>query len=362
MHVLNNLLLALLVPALAAVACFGGKPAPIEQNGGTPPAAQDSPTTPATRDVALPGVREVVDKVSPAVVAVDVNVTALDFFLRPVEQHSAGSGVIIRPDGYIITNDHVIANARSIQVALADDRVFPASVIGRDSRSDIAVLKIEADGLPSLQFAEKSSVKVGDWVVAFGNALGLEGTPTVTVGIISALGRTVRTSGGTTLTDLIQTDAAINEGNSGGPLVNLNGKLVGINTTILAEAQGIGFSINSESVQRFTGDLIEFGRIRRPLIGIFGRTVNPAIAQQLGLKASNGVLVTAVGEGPAKRAGILNRDLIVKFDGRGISSWDQFLGILWSHRPGDQVGIDIVRGEEHHTLSVVLDEAPADGT
>ncbi|MBI4304861.1 MAG: trypsin-like peptidase domain-containing protein [Chloroflexi bacterium] len=350
-----------LVIVVTTAACFGGQPAaPANDaaNKGEPEAA----TPIAVENGSLPSLREVVSKVSPAVVSVDVNITALDFFLRPVEQHSAGSGVIIRPDGYIITNDHVIASANSIQVALADDRVFPARVVGRDSRSDIAVLKIDADGLPSLEFAEKSSARVGDWVVAFGNALGLEGTPTVTVGIISALGRTVRTSSGTTLTDLIQTDAAINEGNSGGPLVNLNGELVGINTTILAEARGIGFSINSDTVQRFTTDLIEVGRIRRPLIGIFGRTLNPAIAQQLGLKAGNGVLVTAVGEGPAKRAGILTRDVILKFDGRGVSSWDQFLGILWSHRPGDQVGIEIARGEERHSLTVTLDEAPADGS
>lgn len=359
----NRRALLLLVPILIGLsACFGAQnPAPTVKPAGSSEQGRE-PAATTRGDVSLPSLREVVNRVSPAVVAVDVNITALDFFLRPVEQHSAGSGVIIRTNGYIITNDHVIASANSIQVALADDRVFPATVVGRDSRSDIAVLKIDADGLPALKFADKSTVKVGDWVLAFGNALGLEGSPTVTVGIVSALGRTVRTNSGTTLTELIQTDAAINEGNSGGPLVNLNGELVGVNTTILADARGIGFSINTDTVQRFANDLIEVGRIRRPLIGISGRTLNAAIAQQLGLKTASGVLVTAVGDGPAKRAGIHTQDVIVKFSGRGVTSWDQFLGILWAHRPGDKVDTEILRGEERQTLNVTLEERPADGT
>ncbi|MBI2965202.1 MAG: trypsin-like peptidase domain-containing protein [Chloroflexi bacterium] len=342
------------------VGCFGGQQA----QPTAPPAASPSPATspsPQVANGALPALREVVAKVSPAVVGVDVNSTALDFFLRPIEQHSAGSGVIIRPDGYVVTNDHVIAGAGSIQVSLADNRVIEAQVVGRDARSDLAVLKLEATDLPHLALAPRDSVDVGDWVVAFGNALGLEGGPTVTVGIVSALGRTVRTSSGTTLADLIQTDAAINEGNSGGPLVNLKGELVGINTTILAEAQGIGFAINSETVERFANDLIEFGRVRLPLIGLQGRTLRPAAAEQLGLKTSSGVLVTAVAEGPARQAGIQPQDVIIRFASQGISSWDQFLGILWSRRPGETVEAEIVRASDNLKLQVVLGERPADG-
>lgn len=344
------------------VGCFGGG-----GPQGQPSASPDptvSPAATSTLQVAnggLPALREVVAKVSPAVVGVDVNSTALDFFLRPIEQHSAGSGVIIRPDGFVVTNDHVIGGADSIQVSLADNRVFDAEVIGRDSRSDLAVLKIDATDLPHVALAPRDSVDVGDWVVAFGNALGLEGGPTVTVGIVSALGRTVRTSSGTTLADLIQTDAAINEGNSGGPLVNLKGELVGINTTILAEAQGIGFAINSETVERFAKDLIEFGRVRLPLIGLQGRTLSQAAAEQLGLKTSSGVLVTAVADGPARQAGIQSQDVIIRFAGQGISSWDQFLGILWSRRPGETVEAEIVRASDNLKLQVVLDERPADG-
>lgn len=344
----------------ALVGCFGG-------TQGQPAASPGPTVIPAATSTlqvangALPALREVVAKVSPAVVGVDVNSTALDFFLRPIEQHSAGSGVIIRSDGFVVTNDHVIAGAVSIQVSLADNRVFDAEVVGRDSRSDLAVLKIDAADLPHVALAPRDSVDVGDWVVAFGNALGLEGGPTVTVGIVSALGRTVRTSSGTTLADLIQTDAAINEGNSGGPLVNLKGELVGINTTILAEAQGIGFAINSETVERFAKDLIEFGRVRLPLIGLQGRTLSQAAAQQLGLKTSSGVLVTAVAEGPARQAGIQSQDVIIRFAGQGISSWDQFLGILRSRRPGETVEAEIVRASDNLKLQVVLDERPADG-
>jgi len=355
---------------VSPLACFGSQasPAPTAPPGSPPPGAAAStapdtaaPTAPAEIQGALPRLREVVGRVSPAVVGVDVNSTALDFFLRPVEQHSAGSGAIIRPDGFVITNDHVIAGANSIQVSLADNRVFEARVVGRDSRSDLAVLKIDAGELPYLAFAPRDSVDVGDWVLAFGNALGLEGGPTVTVGIVSALGRTVRTSSGATLADLIQTDAAINEGNSGGPLVNLRGELVGVNTTILAEAQGIGFAINSETVERFARDLIEFGRVRLPLIGLQGRTITPGVAQQLGLGNASGVLVTTVVEGPAGRAGIEPQDVITRFAGQTITGWDQFLGILWSRRPGETVEIELVRDRESRKLPVMLDERPADG-
>jgi S1-C subfamily serine protease len=358
----------------AAVACLGGRASPTATAVPAVPATTavaglTSPipdgaagATPSGLDGPLPALREVVGRVSPAVVGVDVNSTALDFFLRPVEQHSAGSGAIIRPDGFVITNDHVIAGANSIQVSLADNRVFDARVVGRDSRSDLAVLKIDAGELPYLAFAPRDSVDVGDWVLAFGNALGLEGGPTVTVGIVSALGRTVRTSSGATLADLIQTDAAINEGNSGGPLVSLQGELVGVNTTILAEAQGIGFAINSETVERFARDLIEFGRVRLPLIGLQGRTITPGVAQQLGLGNASGVLVTTVVDGPARRAGIEPQDVVTRLAGQAITGWDQFLGILWSRRPGETVEIELVRDGETRKLPVTLDERPADGS
>lgn len=356
--ILNNRLRALLFVALAALALAGCA----RVAAGTPGAPTAVPTKPgAVAPGALPALRETVALAAPAVVAVDVNMTSLDFFLRPIEQVAAGSGVIIRPDGYVVTNDHVIAGASSIQVALADKRIFEATIVGRDSRSDLAVLKIDGTDLPFLAFAARDAADVGDWVLALGNALGLEGGPTVTVGIISAVGRTVRTASGLTLTDLIQTDAAINEGNSGGPLVNLQGEVVGINTTILAEAQGIGFAINSDAVLRFTGDLIEFGRVRRPLIGLEGRTLNKAVAEQFGLSVGSGVLVTGVADGPAKAAGIKPQDVILKFGGNTVTGWDQFLGMLWARRPGETIAVELQRGAEKLKIDVTLAERPAEG-
>lgn len=348
-------MLALLSALVVASCARAGTVATVVSSATAPPGAGVGALG------ALPNLRETVAHVSPAVVAVDVNVTSLDFFLRPVEQVAAGSGVIIRPDGYVVTNDHVIAGASSIHVALTDRRVFEARVVGRDSRSDLAVLKIDETDLPYLTFASKDAVDVGDWVLALGNALGLEGGPTVTFGIISALGRTVRTAAGLTLTDLMQTDAAINEGNSGGPLVNLRGDIVGINTTILAEAQGIGFAINSDTVTRFTNDLIEFGRVRRPLIGLQGRTLNPAVAEQFQLKVGSGVLVTGVADGPADSAGIKPRDVILRFGGAAVTSWDQFLGLLWARRPGEKVTLEVLRGAENLQIVVTLAERPPEG-
>ncbi len=198
--------------------------------------------------------------------------------------------MIVRSDGYIITNDHVISDASTLRVALSDDRVFDVVTVGRYPEGDIAVVKIEVDEeLPTLDFADSDDVRVGDWVLAIGNAFGLEGGPTVTAGIVSARGRTLQTELGTTLADLIQTDAAFNEGNSGGPLINLEGRVVGINTTVLASAQGIGFGVSSNSARRFSDDLIEFGAVRRPLIGLALETIRASMAQALGLPVSLGV-------------------------------------------------------------------------
>jgi serine protease Do len=294
--------------------------------------------------------------VAPAVVAVDTSAVGLDFFRRPVAQRGAGSGVIIRKDGYIVTNAHVIRGATDVSVALADGRVYPAEVVGRDDPSDLAVLRIEASDLPALAFADSNAATVGDWVIALGNALGLDGGPTVTVGIISALGRQIDTGSGVPLSDLIQTDAAINEGNSGGPLVNLDGEIVGLNTSIIAGAQGIGFSINSATVERFTNDLIDQGRVRRPLIGISGRTLTPARAAQLRLSVDTGVLVTSTSSGPAADAGIRAGDVIQAIDDRDVASWGEFLSHLWSHRPGETLDLSVIRGGERLTVPVVLTE------
>jgi S1-C subfamily serine protease len=304
----------------------------------------------------LPSLRHVVDDVAPSVVAINVRSVGYDFFLRPVTQRASGTGVILRDDGYIVTNDHVVGDARTVQVTLFDGRTFEAELVGRYRASDIAVLRIEAAGLAPLGFSEPGSLQVGDWVVAMGNALGLEGAPTVTIGIVSALGRTITSGSGITLADLVQTDAAINQGNSGGPLVNLKGELVGLNTTIIAEAQGIGFAVSSALVQRYADDLIEHGRVVLPFFGISGETLNKSLATSLGLDVSTGVIVAVLGDGPARRGGVELGDVIVALDDRAVRSYPEFLSLLWGYEPEDTVRVTIVREGEELVLSVTLEQ------
>ncbi|MFP6594326.1 MAG: trypsin-like peptidase domain-containing protein [Dehalococcoidia bacterium] len=338
-----------------------------EDETATPlPVANPTPGNSGTLPVSpsaisqLPSLRDLVEQVGPAVVAIDTSTTGLDFSLRRVEQRGSGSGVIIRSDGYIITNDHVISDASTLRVALSDGRVFDAVTVGRYPEGDIAVVKIEVDEeLPALDFANSDEVRVGDWVLAIGNALGLEGGPTVTAGIVSARGRTLQTELGTTLADLIQTDAAFNEGNSGGPLINLEGRVVGINTTVLASAQGIGFAVSSNSARRFSNDLIEFGAVRRPLIGLALETIRESMAQALGLPVSRGVLVTGVGSGPGEDAGIQELDVNMEIEGKPVGSKPEFLADLWNYRPGDEIVVTVLREDRQIEITVSLDERPS---
>lgn len=203
----------------------------------------------------LPDVASVVEQATPAIVHIRTQSVSTNF-RRSLNVEGTGTGVIIRPNGLILTNNHVIEGARSITVTLADGRSFPASVVGQDRNSDLAVLKVSATGLPTLAFANSNDVRVGEWVVAIGNALDLEGGPTVTVGVVSAVGRSVDEPNGVTLADVLQTDAAINPGNSGGPLLNLAGEIVGINTVVSAQAEGIGFAVSARVAERTANRLI----------------------------------------------------------------------------------------------------------
>jgi len=298
---------ALIAAALLTIAC--GLVAAEDNETATPlPVPTSEPVTLPESPSGisqLPSLQQLVEQVGPAVVAIDTSTIAVDFLLRRVEQRGSGSGVIIRSDGYIITNDHVISDASVLRVALSDGRVFDAITVGRYPEGEIAVVKLDVDEeLPTLDFADSDEVLVGNLMLAIGNALGLEDGPTVTAGIVSARGPTLQTKIRTTLADLIQTDAAFNEGNRGGPLINLEGRVVGINTTVLASAQDIGFGVSSNSARRFSDDLIEFGAVRRPLIGLALETIRESMAQALGLPVSRGVLVTSVGSGPGEDDGV----------------------------------------------------------
>jgi len=356
--------------AILSAGCVRGRDGEASSPAAAPQATEPAPAqTPAvTATIAaptagpsgalLPSLGNVVEKVAPAVVAINVRSVGYDFFLRPVTQRASGTGVIVRSDGYIVTNNHVIGEAHTVAVTLFDGRTFDAEIAGRYLPSDIALLRIDAEGLTPLPFSRPGSLKVGDWVIAMGNALGLEGAPTVTIGIVSALGRSITAASGVALADLVQTDAAINQGNSGGPLVNLEGELVGLNTTIIAEAQGIGFAVSSALVERYADDLIEFGRVVLPFFGIGGETLNKSLATSLDLDVSTGVIVAVLGDGPARRAGVQVGDVIVALDERPVRSYPQFLSLLWGYQAGDTVEVSIAREGEDLALPVTLEERP----
>jgi serine protease Do len=229
------------------------------QLGASPDAgtvgSSSSATTSFTADASLPDIMSVADQVTPAVVHIRTQTVATNF-RRSVNVEGTGTGVIITSNGLILTNDHVIDGARSITVTLEDGRSFEASVVGRDTSSDLAILRVNASGLPALTFADQSDLRVGQWVIAIGNALDLPGGPTVTVGVISALDRSIEEPNGVDLEDVVQTDAAINPGNSGGPLLNLSGEIVGINTVVSSQAEGIGFAVSSEVAERVVLGLV----------------------------------------------------------------------------------------------------------
>jgi len=275
-------------------------------------------------------------------------------------QLGLGSGVIVRQDGYILTNNHVVDNAAELEVYLSDDTKYSAKVIGTDPRTDLAVLKIDATGLIATPIGDSSKVEVGDWAIAIGSPFGL--AQTVTAGIISATKRTDQ--GITPYDDFIQTDAAINPGNSGGPLLNLRGEIIGINTAIASQGggyNGICFAVPSNTASRVLSDLITSGTVSRGFIGVRPTAMSPELAKQLGLPADlKGALVETVTKGmPADKAGIRAKDVIVEIDGVAIKSDSAMRRAIGETKPGTTVSVKIFR--DGKTLEVpvtvaVLDE------
>ena len=323
----------------------------------TPPAVAGSvvasPTSPAA--VGLPSISELVDKIKPSVVSITTEKISQGLFFS-FKDEGAGTGIVLRPNGYILTNFHVIQNARDIKVHLSTGESYDGTVVGGDIVTDLAIVKIDADQLPTPPFGDSEKLRVGDWVVALGNALALKGGPTVTIGIVSATGRTVFTDRGWQY-DLIQTDAAINEGNSGGPLVNLNGEIIGINSVAVARAVGIGFAVSSSTARPIIDSLIESGRVARPLIGLVGNDLTPAIANQLNLPLREGVIVTQMSrEGPAYKAGIRLGDVIIKIDEIPTPDVAHFLGLLWSYGVGDKIRVEYFSNNQSRTTIIELAE------
>ena len=281
-----------------------------------PPAVPAAVTLPPPAALTtLPSISDLVKRVNPTVASISVeSVTRGVFF--DFNDEGAGSGVVIRDDGYIVTNYHVVQNADEIAVSLPSGDTYTAKVVGQDLITDLAVIKVDTeDSLPTAELVDSDALNVGDWVIAVGNALALKGGPTVTLGIISAKGRTIDTQHGV-LYDMIQTDAAINDGNSGGPVVNMDGEVIGISTAIYRQAQGIGFAVSSSVAAPIIESLIEHGRVVRPLIGLSGTDVTPVNANRLGLPVDEGIIVTRMArDGPAARAGLRVNDVVIKMDG-----------------------------------------------
>ena len=270
---------------------------------------------------------------------------------------SLGSGFIISEDGYIITNNHVIANATDIKVTLWDGRSFDAKVVGRDEKTDIVLIKINAKELEPLKFANSDALRVGDWVIAIGNPFGLGHT--VTAGIVSAKGRVL---GMTQYDNFIQTDAAINPGNSGGPLVDLNGDVVGVNTAIYTPYGvniGIGFAIPINLVSGIVEQLKVGGKVTRAWLGVFIQAVTPEIAESLGLKEPKGALVSQVIKGsPAEKAGIKQGDVIVEFDGKTVKNYNDLPLMVSLQKVGKKVSVKVIRDNKEKNFDVELAVMP----
>ena len=326
--------------------------------GSTPEPARAAPT-PATTVAEPVPVADAAEKVRPAVAFIAVRQVGAGLFPQPLPQSGVGSGVIFDEAGHIITNNHVVEDARDIRVTLPDGRTFPAKLIGTDRRTDLAVIKIEGANLPAARLGDSDKLRIGEWVVAIGNALGLEGGPTVTAGVVGALNRSITEPNGEYLENLIQTDAAINPGNSGGPLINLSGDVVGINTAIASEAQGIGFAISISAARPIVGDLVSYGRVIRPFLGIQSQAVTPAVATRYDLSVKEGLLILAVERGtPASRAGLLQGDVISAIDGERVGNMRDLRAILDKHKPGDTVQLTIIRTGRQSAVGVTLAESP----
>ena len=269
----------------------------------------------------------------------------------------AGSGVIISPDGYIVTNNHVVEDAKEVTVTLNDRREFKATVVGTDPQTDLALIKIETDNLPVLEFGNSDDVRIGEWVLAVGNPFNL--TSTVTAGIVSAKARNLDILGeNTSIESFIQPDAAVNQGNSGGALVNADGKLIGINSAIASGNgyfTGYSFAIPSNIARKVVGDLKRYGSVQRAYIGVAVVPIDNALASELNLSEVKGLLVRQVtADGAAERAGIRTDDIILSLDGHEINSVSELKEIVAQHSPGDNMAVSFLRNGHRQKINLTL--------
>jgi S1-C subfamily serine protease len=358
---------------VTSVSAVPRTPRPVTPVNAIPPL--DSANTGVLDTAEAENVR-IYKQAAPSVANILTRTVEYDFFFNPVPVEGAGSGFLIDNDGHILTNYHVVQGAQTIQVTFGDHSTYKARFIGADPVNDIALIQIDAKGrrLAPLPLGDSRKLQVGQRVLAIGNPFGFQST--LTTGVVSALGRTVQTGENTFIDDAIQTDAAINRGNSGGPLLDSRGEVIGINSAIYSPsgtAAGIGFAIPIATARRVAEDLIEHGRVLRATLGAEGRTLWPDLAQALGLQVERGVLVESVSPGgPAAKAGIhggnrvvlaglrelrIGGDVIVGVNGQEVNSQSDLNLLLNRARPGETVTLTILRGGRRMEVRVVLGEA-----
>ena len=312
--------------------------------------AETTPNEQPLFDAYSQAVVDVVDQVGPAVVRVE---TPPDREKR--QRGGTGSGVVISPDGLVLTNSHVVQGASTVRLALADTRTVKARVLGDDPHTDLALLRIIDDvSLPAARLGNSKGLRRGQLVVAIGNPLGFEST--VTAGVVSALGRSLRSSTGRLIDDVIQTDAALNPGNSGGPLVSSRGEVIGINTAVIAGAQGICFAVASNTASHVVSEIVRHGRVRRAFIGVAGQTVPlpRRLALALGLGQAQGVAIASLeADGPGAKAGLQPGNIVLALGGERVTGADDLVRLLGADRIGIETPLSVIAGSELKQVVVV---------
>jgi len=302
---------------------------------------------------------QAVEKVIPSVVNVSEVKLMADAYLHIHPVQGVGSGFVIDKEGYILTNAHVVLNSQEIKVSMEEGTTFSGEITGIDTIMDVAVVHVDARDLPVPEMAKKNDLKIGQMAIAIGSPLGLVGGPTVTMGVVSALNRSIQTEV-TYMEGLIQTDAAINPGNSGGPLIDSSGTVIAINSAIIPFAQGIGFSIPIQPAMWTAQQLIEHGEVVRPWISINAVDLNPKIVAYYNLPTESGVMVTNVlPNSEAERSGLKPGDIIVRMADVQIGNVRDLIKVMNKHQVGDKVNVELFRGNEKMVLETVLEKAPS---
>jgi S1-C subfamily serine protease len=325
-------------------------------NLGRQPAQKDSDMTTGSEEEALDAysktVTRIAEVVSPAVIKIDVKKNQ-----QKKSAPASGSGFIFAPDGFILTNSHVVSQASEIRVTLPDGRNLGADIIGDDPHTDLAVIRIDADDLSILKLGDSSSIKVGQMVIAIGNPFGFQCS--VTAGVISALGRSLRSQTGRLIDNVIQTDAALNPGSSGGPLVNWKGEVIGVNTAIIYPARGICFAIGINTATLIAPKLIRDGHIKRSYLGIGGQDapIHQRIVRFFNLEKKQGVLVLSIEKNsPAMIAGLQVGDVIIGFENKSVSKIDELYHMLTEKKSGQQTSLTIIRRTKKIAVKIVPQE------